>query len=269
LVKFKLTSGRYHTGFNVPLWFRHTKDDGKGKHKAGDLVCTTFSTVEIGLGSEVYAKKTKWDNIPLALSNGSDPDNTEKGLKKGVRKLDADFLTGIRQRMLIILKALKFKRVFTFGRNNAAFFVPWLKPQVADSTLFYTNCDHMCQFYNPIYKPTKEAYLKLDIWLSIISSPLITYGREMLEKNGPGYTQILLIQRQAKSDGGKIGGKIGGKKAVERFALKNNAGKVLALFKCSGCAELKERPIDTPTRHRPRGENGKLYECGKWILVEE
>jgi hypothetical protein len=72
LVTFKLTLGRYHTGFNQPLWYRHTKDDPKGKHKAGDLVCTTFSTVEKGVGSDVYAKKTKWDNIPLALSNGSD-----------------------------------------------------------------------------------------------------------------------------------------------------------------------------------------------------
>jgi hypothetical protein len=83
----------------------------------------------MGVGSEVYAKRTKWDNISLALSNGSDPDNNEYGVKKGVNKLDADFLTGIRQRMLIILKALKFKSVFTFGRNNAKFFIPCIKPQ--------------------------------------------------------------------------------------------------------------------------------------------
>ena len=108
------------------------------------------------------------------------------------------------------MKALKFKRVFTFGRNNAKFFIPCIKPQLPDSTLFYTECDHMCQFYNPVFKPTKEAYLKLDIWLSLIASPLITFGRQMMNKQGPGYEKILLIQSQAKSDGGKIGGKIGG-----------------------------------------------------------
>jgi hypothetical protein len=91
--------------------------------------------------------------------------------------------------MVIILKALRFKRVFTFGGDNAKFFVPWIKPQLP----FNFDCDHMCQFYNPIFKPIK-AYLKLDIWLSFISSSLITYGREMFEKNGPGYKMILLIQ---------------------------------------------------------------------------
>jgi hypothetical protein len=220
LVTFKLTLGRYHTGFNQPLWYRHTKDDPKGKHKAGDLVCTTFSTVEKGVGSDVYAKKTKWDNIPLALSNGSDPDDNDKGKgKKGVNKLDANLLNGIRQRMVAILKSLNFKRFFSFGANNADFFIPWIKPQLPDSTLFYTECDHMRQFYNPVFKPTKEAYLKLDIWLSLIASPLITFGRQMMNKQGPGYEKILLIQRQAKSDGGKMGdkakkaagGKIGGK----------------------------------------------------------
>ena len=187
----------------------------------------------------MYAKKTKWDNIPLALSNGSDPDNNEYGVKKGVNKLDADFLTGIRQRMLIILKALKFKRVFTFGRNNAKFFIPWIKPQLPDSTLFYTECDHMCQFYNPIYNPTKEAYLKLDIWLSLIASPLITYGREMMNKQGPGYEKILLIQRQAKSDGGKMGdkskkaggGKIGG--LYKGMNKRKNQNSVPGI--CGGC----------------------------------
>jgi hypothetical protein len=123
LVKFKLTSGRYHPGFNCPLWFRHTKDDPNGKYNAGDLVCTTLS--ENGLGSEVYAKKTKWDNIPLALSNGSDPDDNDKGKdKKGKNKLDAEYLDDVRQRMVVILKTLNFKRYFTFGASNANFFIP-------------------------------------------------------------------------------------------------------------------------------------------------
>jgi hypothetical protein len=78
---------------------------------------------------------------------------------------------------------------------------------------------------------------------SLIASPLITYGREMLEKNGPGYDQILLIQRQAKSDGGKIGGKATG--------LRKRTDKSGVPGKCSGCGAF------APTK---LGKNGKWSE---------
>jgi hypothetical protein len=41
-----------------------------------------------------------------------------------------------------------------------------------------------------LYKPTKEAYLKLCIWLSLIASPLITFGLQMMSKQGAGYEKI-------------------------------------------------------------------------------
>jgi hypothetical protein len=178
----------------------------------------------------------------LSLPDKSDPDGTDRGRSKGVRVLPAYFLKGIRERQIKIFKALNFSKIGSFGANNEKQFIPWLKGHISPDTTFNSSSRHCCHFYNPTAVPTNDAYESLNSLCTFLTGVQSNYGTNLREKRGDDFSELQRLESAAKSAAGKIGGKIGGKKAVERFALKNNAGKVLALFKCSGCAELKERP---------------------------
>jgi hypothetical protein len=107
----------------------------------------------------------------------------------------------------------------------------------------------------PYSIPIKEHFIKLDIWLSMIALNSITYGRQMMSKQGPGYEKILLIQRQAKSDGGKIGGAYKGKNK------RKNQNSVPGI--CGGCGAEGQTNLNEAgtlwTQHKTA-----YFNDGKW-----
>jgi hypothetical protein len=98
---------------------------------------------------------------------------------------------------------------------------------------------------------------------------LITFGREMLEKNGPGYDQLLMIQRQVKSDGGKIGGKAQNKpqhKDGEWYQAHCNNPNCVEKTADGKGKHGKSKVGGRISQHRFKDGTGKTPVCGNYSI---
>ena len=109
-----------------------------------------------------------------------------------------------------IFQELAFKKVVSFGANNRVHFVPFLKPNLPNNTVFHTTCRHPCSFYNSAAVPTDAAYDDLDSMCKFIApshAPSQSYGAKLRSEQGHDLAVRQALQSAANSAAGKIGGK--------------------------------------------------------------